>query len=37
MIDGRSPSDASHALLREMRKEPRRKATVAAARPSASA
>lgn len=28
----RSPSEASHALLREMRKEPRRRATLAAAR-----
>lgn len=32
MMDGLSPSDASLTLLREMRKEPRRKASVAASR-----
>ncbi|MBW8752783.1 MAG: HAD family hydrolase, partial [Sphingomonadales bacterium] len=32
LFRGLSPSNASHALLREMRKEPRRRATVAASR-----
>ncbi|MBW8754643.1 MAG: HAD family hydrolase, partial [Sphingomonadales bacterium] len=32
LFRGLSPSDASHALLREMRKEPRRRAIVAASR-----